>query len=266
MRLIPIFALTFALSSYAQGPPSPPQTATHPVWALHWSSGKGNFWTDQPDCHPLQYFSTNPKRFDYGQDLFGRSPTDIKDKVEEKRIGEVQGFSIHQILHTIPIEGWNLFIKMILVERRPGEFCEIYNAEYDAVMGSIDPAYIVEINSEKVLVTHDLVSGTGNFYVEEYWTFDNQGPIPLDQGIIDETLKKLLPKEKSVWKGGGFDIGKMCYAQSVWQDGDGNCCPSAGKVQIKFALENHQLVVVQQKYDSQLAEKEKEKNPTACTL
>lgn len=263
MKPIPIFVLACALTTLAQVSHPPRETAAHPRWALHWSSGKGNFWIDQPDCHPLEYFSKAPKRFDYGQDLFAVSPADIKDRAEETHIGEAQGFAIHQVMHTIHMEGWDLFIKMVLVERKKGEFCEIYNAEYDSRMASIDPAYIVNLDSQEVLATHDRVAGTGNSYVEEYWTFDKQGPEPLDRSVIGETLKKLLPEGDQVLKGGGFDIEKLCYAMPVWRGGDANCCPSAGKVQIKFALEDHRLVVVKQKYNPDPA---MDDDPMACTL
>ena len=266
MKFLPMFLVTCFLTTFAQTTVanSAPTTASHPRWALHWSSGKGSFWLDQPNCHSLGYFSSSPKQFDFGHDLYGVKLAGNKEKVERKSIGEVQGFAIRQILHTIPMEGWDLFIKMILVERRPGEFCEIDNAEYDAPMDSIDPASILDLNSEKVLATRDRVSGNGNFYIEEYWTFDKQGPIPLDQGVIYETLKKLLPKGKDVLNGGGFDIGKLCYAMPVWQVGDAHCCPSAGTVQIKFALENDQLVVVKQKYNPSPSQQEQD-NPMACT-
>jgi len=189
----------------------------------------------------------------------------MKDKVGERYIGEVQGFSIHQILHTIQMEDWKLFIKMVLVKRRADDFCEIDNAEYDAIMDSIEPASILDLNSQKVLATRDRVSGNGNFYVEEYWIFDKHGPIPLDQGVVYETLKKLLPKGTDVRNGGGFNIAKLCYAMPVWRDEDAHCCPSGGTVQIKFALENDQLVVVQQKYNPSPSREEQD-NPMACTM
>jgi len=264
MRLIVISLLISGLLSLAQAADHPQDDAVHPRWSLHWVSGKGSFWVDQPNCHPSDYFLSNPKQFDYGQDLFGEKPTAIKDTVKEENVGEIEGFAIRQVLHAIPRQGWNLFIKIILVERKAHEFCDIFNAEYDASMESIDPAYIVEINSQKVLVTHDRVSGTGNWYVEQYWTFGKDGPVPLELSIVEQTLKKLLPAGREVRKGGGFDVERLCYAMPVWQREDANGSPSAGVVQLRFELQGHQLVVVKQRYDPQPSPEEQE-NPMTCT-
>ena len=268
MKFFPIFLLTCFLTTFAQTTAArPPQTtASHPRWALRWSSAKGHHWTDQPDCHPLEYLTKDPKRFDYGQDLYGESPADIKDKVEQQHIGEIGGFSITQILHTIAVKDWKpLFIKMILVERRPASFARfITENPTTSWTPSNQPTLLMSIHS-KVLAARDRISGNGNFYDEEYWTFDKQGPIPLNQDTIYQALKKLLSKGKEVLNGGGFDIEKLCYAMPVWQEGDGHCCPSAGVVQIKFALKNHQLVVVKQKYNPQPTQEEKD-NSMACTL
>jgi len=171
MRAISIFMLICAAVASALAVPA------HSRWALHSYSGKRDSYIEQPSCHPLKYFLSDPKRFDYGDDLFGKSPADLKDKVASQHIGKIADFTIHEVIHNI--NHGDLVMKMILVERKAGEFCEIFQQQYDAVIVIAEPAYLVNVNSETILATSDRVTGNGAFLVEEYWTFDKDGPIPL---------------------------------------------------------------------------------------
>jgi hypothetical protein len=66
---------------------------------------------------------------------------------------------------------------------------------------------------------------------------------------IREIQKTILPKEFGVMNGGAFKVQKLTYDSPVWGPNDGHCCPSGGSVQIKFALRDHQLAVVSQRYE-----------------
>lgn len=93
--------------------------------------------------------------------------------------------------------------------------------------------------------------GTGNFHLEYYFVFDSKigMPVRLSLEPIDAKLKELLPEGRAVWKGGGFDIATLRYEHSVWQKGDGNCCPSAGRVSMKLTIQDNALVVTEATYD-----------------
>ncbi|HEY4838081.1 MAG TPA: hypothetical protein VIH72_05715 [Candidatus Acidoferrales bacterium] len=195
------------------------------------------------------------KAFDYGG-LLADPPAENPDKVQSERVGEIEGFVVYDVIHTIgchencgPEEQFFRLLKMILVERKPGEFCEIYHEQGESEMLTIEAAYIGRADTEQILVTNDRISGTGNDYNEAYWTFDKEGPILLDMNLVDETVGSLLPDGMDVQKGGAFEIGTLTYDSAVWKEGDGGCCPSGGEVHIKFALENHKLVVVEKKFE-----------------
>ncbi len=242
MRAISIFMLICAAVASALAVPA------HSRWALHSYSGKRDSYIEQPSCHPLKYFLSDPKRFDYGDDLFGKSPADLKDKVESQHIGKIADFTIHEVIHNI--NHGDLVMKMILVERKAGEFCEIFQQQYDAVIVIAEPAYLVNVNSETILATSDRVTGKGAFLVEEYWTFDKDGPIPLFVSAkIKEIADKLLPQGRTIMNGSAFNIRTLRYSTPVWQAGDAHCCPSGGSVHIQFALKNHRLRVVNQGFE-----------------
>ncbi|MFZ3264152.1 MAG: hypothetical protein WA172_09130 [Terriglobales bacterium] len=245
MKTISIAALAYLAVAAALVVPARP---SHPRWALHSYSGKRDFYVDQPNCHPLTYFSIDPKRFDYGEDLLVKQPADLKDKVESQPIGRIAEFTVYEVVHNI--NDGDLVMKMILVKRKAGEFCEIFQQQYDAVSVTVEPAYLVNVDSETILATSDRVTGNGAFLIEEYWAFDKDGPIPLDASAkISEITLKLLPQGRTIMNGSAFNIETLSYSSPVWQAGDAHCCPSGGSVRIQFALKDHMLTVTSQSFD-----------------
>jgi hypothetical protein len=220
----------------------------HPRWAVHSVSIDSDFYINHPNCGSLEYFSRDPQRFDYGGDLLGKNPGKLKEVVDSWDIGEAAGFTVHQLTHTI--DNGALVMKMILVERGPGEFCEIYHQQYGDSEVVAGPAYLVTVNSETILATTDMDRGNGAWREEEYWAFDKEGPIPLDATPkIDAITRKLLPRGRTIMNGSGFDIRTLSYDMPVWRDGDSHCCPTGGKIHIKFALTDHNLIAVNESFD-----------------
>jgi hypothetical protein len=242
MRQLPVLILAFALPALAQGP------SHHPRWAVHVNNGL-DFYIDQPSCHPLEYFLHDPQRFDYGSDLAGITVQPIEDAVQSKAIGDVAGYTIRQIIHDI--NHGEIVMKMILVESKGGEVCEIFHEQYPADAAAVKPAYLVTSGSERILATTDPLRGNDGEAVEDYWTFDEEGPIELD--VIDQIMEiehKLLPSDLRIRKGGGFDVRTLTYSMVAWKGEDANCCPTGGRIEINFALRDHRLVAVSQSIHS----------------
>jgi hypothetical protein len=208
-------------------------------------SEKGDFYNDSR-CHRLQYFSKNAESFvGYGSYWPGGP-----DTVASERIGAINGFTIYDVIHNV---GDMWFMKMILVERTRGEFCEIFQQEYERSILTTMPAYIITVDSENVLVTEDPVMGVGGLSLRAYWTFDKQGPIILDFGEIDEAINDFLPDGYYVEEGdySGFNIGALTYEAPVWkgEEGSDNCCPLGGHIYVEFGFRNHQLSPIDTKFE-----------------
>jgi hypothetical protein len=231
---------------------SSPSAPDHPTWAVRVSSDGRNYFVDQPNCHPLAYFLKEAARLNYHHyATIHVEPGKTEDEAKLQRIGEVAGRPIEQINHAIDIDDGRFFLKIIVVLRGESEFCEIYHQEWmgDSLYREVNPASLENVGSETILVTHDAVSGNGNWYDEHYWAFGREGPI--DLGVtekIREIQKSILPKDFGVMNGGGFNLQDLTYTTPVWGPNDAHCCPSSGSVKIKFALKEHGLVVVSQSY------------------
>jgi hypothetical protein len=227
------------------------RTAAESRWTVNVSDDGPKPTDKKINCHSLKYFQDekNLKDFDYGAFQLRDLLPDHEDKVHSVRVGEISGFTIHEVIHRVDGDESFRILKMILVERKPEEFCEIYHEQGDSGILIVDPTFIADVGGEKVLSTHDRVPGTGNFYNEAYWTFDNDGPIALDLDVIEEAVGTVVPDGMGVWKGGGFDVASLSYEAGVWKEGDANCCPSGGRVRVKLALKNHKLVVVSKHFE-----------------
>jgi hypothetical protein len=215
------------------------------------------------NCHTLEYFTdaNHLKDFNYVHHIPKPYPEGISDEVESKRRGEINGFGVYDVVHRVDAselpEDWAHFsyppglIKMVLVTRKPGEFCEIFHEQDSDGVFTAAPSYFVDVGSERILAAHDPIPGNGNYFNEAYWTFDKDGPIPLDLSIIKETVDKVLPANMHVYRGVGFDIETLTYDMGLTQDpASGECCGSrGGAVHLEFVLTDHQLVLISQKFD-----------------
>jgi hypothetical protein len=210
------------------------------------------------ECHRLPYFLGHWKEFNYGGGELGPYPTGGEDSARSRRVGSIDGFNIYDIVHEISGDDNSVYlptvIKMIVVERQPNEFCEIFNEENFAGhdLSDVGPSYIVGVDSQKFLVTHDPINGTCGCSNEAYWSFDKNGPIRLDEHIIWDTLQKLvrlLPpgSEESSNSSPGFDIQNLSFGPYTWWKD--NTRRTNGSIFIQFALKNHQLIVASQTTD-----------------
>ncbi len=228
----------------------------HPRWAVRvsYDGFSFNHFLDQPNCHPLAYFLNDTAQLNYHHVLIHIRPGKTKDEAAHQTIGEVAGWKILQVTHKI--DDGALYLRLLLVERHAGEFCEIYHQEYMGggrddplnpygVYQEVLPAYLVKVGGETLLAVRDPVSGIGNEFDEEYWSFDKDGPIDLCvYELIRDVAKKLLPEDWNIVKGDGFDVEYLSYTAPVREIRPDVL--TGGNIQIQFALKNHRLIVVKQ--------------------
>lgn len=253
-------ALGFLLTLPLLCPPTSPQSISSNVrWAVR-VAGRDHRQNKGSNCRSFEYFtdSSHLKDFDYVHHIPKPYPEGINDEVDSKRRGEVNGFVVYDIVHRADAgdapADWEHFsyppglIKMVLITRKPGEVCEIFHEQDSDGEFTPSPSYFVDVGSERVLAVHDPISGNGNYFNEAYWTFDTNGPIPLDLGIIKQSITKILPPNAHVYRGIGFDIETLSYDMGLILDTD-NGSLRQGFVHLTFALKDGRLSVVDSKFD-----------------
>ena len=117
----------------------------------------------------------------------------------------------------------------------------------------LENAAIATVQGTPVLIYRTRVPGTGYFFIEYYFIYDKdkKTPVRINMSGIYNSLSRALPKDHSVWKGGGLDFEKITFSHAVWKDGDANCCPSGGRVDLKLSLKDGKIIVVEERYTSQ---------------
>lgn len=199
---------------------------------------------------PLEWFTNHLADFDFETAWRVKNESGWDSiKAAVTPAGRFHKADVVDILFTIPTER-DPVGKLVLIGDR-GQFRPVVWILAETKIEFARSA-VVDVSNIEVLVNRDRVSGTGNDYFEDYFVFDDDSHVPinlrLDEAIASE-LKKLLPPGRAVLKGGGFVIDSLHYSQDVWRDGDPNCCPSAGKVDIQFAIKGNEAVVVSATYD-----------------
>jgi hypothetical protein len=90
------------------------------------------------------------------------------------------------------------------------------------------------------------LSGTGAFNKNFHFLWHNGIWQEIDVEGWLRTIR--LPPGFGIWKGVLVNPQTFTARSSVWRDGDGNCCPSGGEVEVKLTLKGRTLVIDSQTY------------------
>jgi uncharacterized protein YecT (DUF1311 family) len=89
------------------------------------------------------------------------------------------------------------------------------------------------------------IDGTGNFSAESLFLIDDGKLRDVDVRSWQRDLERRLPKDMAPWKGIYPDYAKLTAGTALWQDGDANCCPTAGYATIRLGLKGQRLTLEQ---------------------
>jgi hypothetical protein len=160
-------------------------------WNVLAYGGKGEMH-GEPICHALAYFSKSPLPLDLDSDFFGEKPGDLETQAKVTLLGTMTGHKVYKVMqkvrrrdtaHPGPLDAsQSPTMKILLMERRPGEFCDIYQNQYayDST-NETDEAAILNIHGRQVLKTYETDSHT---WFLAYWAMDGGGPLLLDADAL----------------------------------------------------------------------------------
>jgi hypothetical protein len=219
-------------------------------WLCWMYSGKGARAIAASQAHPVDWFAHHIFEFDY--ELAVRLPVEPELRelgAEIRDAGTFAGREVREIEFRKP-GSRDPMAKMIPLGAGD-EFRPVVFIVADTAV-TFSPPRVARVAGTEILVSRHGIAGTGNFYYEDYFVWDEALQIAVnlavDAAIIDET-RRLLPSGREIRRGGGFDVDRLRYAAPVWQEGDPNCCPTAGRVEIQFELIGPALHVVTSRYD-----------------
>lgn len=106
-----------------------------------------------------------------------------------------------------------------------------------------EPPKLIESPAGRVLMVPLRITGSASANDDRYFLHDGGGWVRLDTQAWLEDLAQRLPEGHAVWKGIVLDFERMRAESPVWREGDANCCPTGGWVDVEFALEGRTLTI-----------------------
>ena len=229
------------------------------AWQRHVMTAKNN-WFDQPEPHPLTYFTEYPMLRDESGDFCNLCSPDKrlaeakKQKVwtEVRLVGRLKGFEVYDLFYRFKCEGcvdW----KAILIKTGPDQYREIYHLEPAQVDSRAGESFIVSVDPDSLLGTRYMIGGNKGMYSDDYYWFDNSGPALVDFDPVRVAARAALPDGNTLW-GGGDDNGPRTLATAMFRfrvlnKGEWSCC-GGGAVEVTFRLDQGRVIVVGTDYHS----------------
>jgi uncharacterized protein len=106
-----------------------------------------------------------------------------------------------------------------------------------------DVPRVVASPAGKLLVIPGHLEGTGNFNAEAVYLYESEHLQDVDTVSWLSDLQRRLPKGWGAWKGIYPDYRTLTATTPLWQTGDGNCCPTAGRADLRLRLHNRRLTI-----------------------
>ena len=178
----------------------PPRLAkSESPWNVLVYGGKGEKH-GAPMCHSLFYFSKSPLPFDFDDDFGGTDDADLITHANVTMLGAIGGQRIYEIKQTVMHKGEDGYtqqasmhptMKILLVERRTDEFCDIYENQYTYdPTPETDEADILDIRGEKILKTYETDKGT---WFLAYWAIKDHRPVRLKTDELYTAIRSVSP-------------------------------------------------------------------------
>jgi hypothetical protein len=195
---IKLLLLGLAVAALTHAQLAPPSSASG--WNRLTMSGYGEK-TGAPLCHALSYFKASPQRLDVDIFLRQQKTRELNDEVTLNLLGTVKGHRIYELVHMVQSPEWKrsrpelfLQIRLLLMERAPDEFCDLYEYEHlDAAMffDDMHEARLLTIKGRRVLksIIQDMKT-----YAVAYWAVDGKEPILLSTQPIIAAIRGAAPK------------------------------------------------------------------------
>jgi hypothetical protein len=174
----------------AQGSPKEP-------WLCRTYSGKGNGTITVRQARTLRWYTNHLPDFDPEVAWRVKNESGWEDiKAVATQVGTFHKHDVACLLFTISSKPSPIG-KLVLVGD-PGQLRPVIwiLAETDIEFA---PSAIVHVADTTVLVNRDRVSGTGGFYLEDYFVFDDDSEVPINLRV-DEVITS--PKGPSTWESG----------------------------------------------------------------
>ncbi len=228
-------------------------------WAVQsWVGGYG-FDQFPPSCHERSYFSGMPPSLNLGEGISKWPPNSFTYKTKATHLGSIEGLQVYQVVQDLhsdsqtTAEGASeVSVKRILLERRPEESCMIFqelgSVGPSADIVAIEDAVIRSMDGVPILLTNDMIPGTGGYTLDGAWIIENGAPfslLNLAQEAIERAEKEILPPGCRIRADrNGLDLRTLRAGGQLQPNTESTGAACEGEVELQLGIRNHRFVVV----------------------
>jgi hypothetical protein len=245
-RLTALFLTQLLCASAAlSGERSPALASSDSPWNVLAMGGKGEM-RGTPICRPLAYFSKSPLPLDFDADFYGEREAGLVTHATVTLLGTIGDQRVYEVKQTVVRKGQQNGLadaetpptmKVLLVERGPNEFCDIYQNQY-----TYDPTHetdetaILDIDGKKVLKTFETDRHT--WYLE-YWTIQNREPLHLSPADIYTAIRSVSPVGALPFSG-PLNVTGSRFTVDIFEESSDQ--KLLGKVDLQIELQGNKIV------------------------
>jgi hypothetical protein len=208
--------------------------------------GKGEMH-GTPICRSLAYFSKSPLPLDFDADFYGERKAGLVTHAKVTLLGTIADQRIYEIKQTVVREGQQKGLadadnvpptmKVLLVERGHGEFCDIYQNQYTYdPTHETDESVILDIEGKKVLKTFETDRHT--WYLE-YWTIQNHEPLHLSPDDIYTAIRSASPAG-AVPFSGPLNVAGSRFTVDIFEESSDQ--KLLGRIDLQIELQGNKIV------------------------
>ncbi len=215
-------------------------------WSVY-SESQAGLQVLRPVCRPLAYFSRPPQQLfagDLAENGTFRSRVRLVGSAQGRRVYELD---VHQITPVVEQPWSPRVIRNVLVERTPGDYCEIWKEQSGGVV--LSNVLLSMIKGSTLVWARDSVIGNCGCSDQQAWVLDHGVPYYLDFfGPLEKAVDALLPPGDDVHTGDPLSVATLSYSGAVSTRGDNAHQASGGHIEIRLAIHGHTLSVTSAHY------------------
>ncbi len=245
VAILLIFAMPLVCAANQSGS-GPALARSDSPWNVLVYGGKGEMH-GAPACHPLAYFSKLPLSLDFEGDFSREKSADLTTQAKVTFLGAMAGRKIYELVLTVhrrdagvvkrPGADLGPTMKILLAERNPGEFCDIYQNQfaYDGT-NETDLAAILNIDGREVLKTYETDART---WFLAYWAMDERGPVRLNTDSLYAAIISVSPPGVHPYQG-ALDLTSQHFEADIYEEESDQT--RVGRVALELAVRGSAII------------------------
>ena len=176
-----------------------------------------------------------------------RQECSITPSCQVHRIKETEN-SVFYVVRTVepPEDQDNESVFIVIEQDEAGKASQVWGLKFRNNVARTTEPTLHQTPYGEILQIQVRWYGTGNLRTDVFFVWRKGKWLEIDGKSWESGIE--LPPCFTIWKGLSIDMLALTVESPVWIEGDGNCCPSGGKLTVQLELDDRVLRIVQQEH------------------